>query len=113
MKIYQVHESGGEWEDSYDCIVKSCLEKEKAEEYKKQYEEVLEEILKNSGICNECPLCSGCGSIITAEELTDYCKRVVVDDFKIENGEVVECEKYEFVYNDDTSYEIVEVDVEE
>ena len=35
MKIYQVHKSGGEWEDAYDYIVKSCLNKEKAENYKK------------------------------------------------------------------------------
>jgi len=112
MKIYQVHKSGGKWEDAYDYIVKSCLNKEKAENYKKQYEEEFAKSTKNSKICDLCPFCTGREGVMHAKELTSYCKRVNNDDFVIRNEEVIECKKYEYVY-DEEYYEIEEVDVEE
>ena len=30
MKIYQLHEYGGQWEDSFDYIIDSYLKKERA-----------------------------------------------------------------------------------
>lgn len=43
MKIYQIHEYGGEWEDKYDWIVGSYLSEERAMKehmrLEKEYEE--------------------------------------------------------------------------
>lgn len=52
MKIYQIHEWGGEWEDRYDYIVSSYLSKEKAEAEKERLEKEQAGIMK----CNECPI---------------------------------------------------------
>ena len=52
MKIYQIHEYGGEWEDAYDIIVSSYLSEENAQMELKR----LEEEEANSPKCYECPL---------------------------------------------------------
>lgn len=38
MKIYQIHEYGGEWKDSYDFIVGSFVSRERAILEKKRLE---------------------------------------------------------------------------
>lgn len=43
MKIYQLHEYGGEWEDRYDYIIGSYLRKERAEEEKVKAEKMEKE----------------------------------------------------------------------
>ena len=52
MKIYQIHEYGGEWEDAYDCIVASYISEEKAIAEKERLEQENEVFIK----CKSCPL---------------------------------------------------------
>lgn len=56
MEIYQIHETGGEWEDSYDRIVGSYLNAEKAEEECKRLS--TNEFLRmlSAKACAVCPL---------------------------------------------------------
>lgn len=56
FKIYQIHEYGGEWEDSFDYIRSSYLSEEKAiaeMERMKIEEESIRELSKK---CHRCPL---------------------------------------------------------
>lgn len=52
MKIYQIHEYGGQWEDRYDYIVASYLSEEKAIKEKERLEIEEEGLMK----CSSCPL---------------------------------------------------------
>lgn len=56
MKIYQIHKSGGEWEDKYDIIVGSylSLDKAKAEKERLQLEE--DKRVLQAQKCDKCPL---------------------------------------------------------
>lgn len=56
MRIYQIHEYGGEWEDAYDYIVGSYLSEERAKAEMKQLEKEEKELLNWSLRCHECPL---------------------------------------------------------
>ena len=55
MKIYQLHEYGGEWEDSYDYIIGSYLRKERAEEEKIKAEVKDNKLVEHSNRCWACP----------------------------------------------------------
>jgi len=46
MKIYQIHERGGEWEDYYDYIASSYLSEEKAIAEKERLEKEQAEKIK-------------------------------------------------------------------
>ena len=80
MKIYQIHEYGGEWEDSYDFIVGSFVSRERAILEQKRLEKEEEIIAK----CNSCPLyycvddcnydCENCDDICV-ERAKQYCDR--------------------------------------
>lgn len=54
MKIYQVHRSGGEWEDYYNCIVASYLHEENAMKKKEELEEKQSKRIEQSKKCDEC-----------------------------------------------------------
>lgn len=56
MKIYQVHEHNGQWEDYRDYIVGSYLSKERAIAEKEQLEKEEKDMLEWSLRCHECPL---------------------------------------------------------
>lgn len=56
FKIYQIHEYGGEWEDSYDYIRASYLSEEKAIAEKERMEIEEESIRELSKKCHGCPL---------------------------------------------------------
>lgn len=113
MKIYQIHEYGGSWEDAYDYIIGSYLHKERAELALKEFIK-REEELKN---CNKCPLyycpldCDGidCGTKQCDEFIIkrtkEYCKEYKPtkkdkcanfthyyedSDFRLEEVEVIE-----------------------
>lgn len=112
MKIYQVHEYGGEWEDSFDRIVKSTTKKEKAEGWKKWFEDEFKRTLESSRHCYHCPL--GMDDEVTPERLMEYCPRISETDLKITGSrEVIDCDNYEFVYEENQQYKIEEVEVEE
>lgn len=54
MKVYQVHRSGGEWEDYYDYIVASYLHEENAIKKKEELEEKQNKEIEQSKKCDEC-----------------------------------------------------------
>lgn len=56
MKIYQIHEYGGHWEDRFDCIISSYISEEKAIAEKEKLEKEQEDFIKQSEKCSECPL---------------------------------------------------------
>lgn len=111
MKIYQIHEYGGCWEDSYDFMVASYLSEEKAITRKKQLEDEEKEAIK----CNSCPLyfcpneCDGklCGTDKCSEYVIglvkNYCKGYESDG----NGK---CQNYHFKY-DESFFKIEEVEI--
>lgn len=115
MKIYQIHQYGGAYEDAYDYIVGSYLSQDKAIVEKERFEK--EEKIKRK--CNSCPLyicddeCNGdCGnsidcikhSVKNAKKYCDsyassssdnsgcknYCGNGEESDFRIDEVEVIE-----------------------
>ena len=112
MKIYQLHKSGGEWEDAYDIIIGSYLKKERAEE-KKAEAESDEECLRNqSRKCNDCPFLGEPLSKLDSlfAEYPNYCSETKFE--KYDDYDYIECENY-YMHFDESYYEIQEVEVEE
>ena len=73
MKIYQIHETGGEWEDSYDLIAGSYLSPRKAEiECQKLRVEEDKRIVK-ARKCYDCPLYDSWNPI--TEQVVEAAKR--------------------------------------
>lgn len=54
MKIYQVHRSGGEWEDYYNYIVASYLHEENAMKKKEELEGKQNKRIEQFKRCDEC-----------------------------------------------------------
>ena len=59
MKIYQITEFGGEWEDSYEYVEKTYLSKEKAEEELNKINEELSKAKDMQELCSECKINNG------------------------------------------------------
>lgn len=110
MKIYQLHEYGGEWEDSFDYIIGSYLRKERAEEEKVKAEAKENELAERGRKCNRCPflehLYANLDDLIAKH--SHYCSEVKLKDD--EWG--ITCENY-YSHWDESSFEIKEVEVEE
>ena len=111
MKIYQIHDTFGEWDGYNDYIVGTYLRKEKAEEELEKFRANERELVKQAMECAACPLADW----LTLTEFKDYekdglntCPRFkkFVDD---RDGEVT-CRN---TYNhwDEHEYEIKEVEV--
>ena len=115
MKVYQIHEYGGCWEDSYDNIRFTYLDPVKATTKKRELE-IVEEL---SGMCDSCPLwfcpknciedCNKCGGngyvkIIKAKKYCDRCNANVDEE-----GEI-ECANNASHY-DESRFRIEEIDV--
>ena len=110
MKIYQLHEFGGQWEDSYDHLIGSYLHKERAEEEKIKAEIKEKELRERDKRCKDCPFLEG-----TFENINDllskhpnYCTELKLE----ETDYGLDCENYHFHW-DESSFEIREVEVEE
>lgn len=112
MKIYQIHEYGGEWEDKYDYIVGSYLSEKKAIIKKEQLEK--EEKIRQK--CNSCPLyycqeecdnnCDGCLDR-SIQKIKTYCNKY--EPFNKKEGSM-KC--INFTHNYEESYfRIEEVEV--
>ena len=56
MKIYQIHETGGEWEDKYDMIAGSYLNARKAEIECQKLQVEEDKRVERAQKCNDCPL---------------------------------------------------------
>lgn len=108
MKIYQIHDYGGEWEDKWDIIAGSYLSKEKAKLKKDELEAIQAEFAK----CKNCPLyicddncdddCEKCNRN-KSEKAKAYCDRYEPDrDFK--------CNNYGYDFYE-SYFKVVEVDV--
>lgn len=119
MKIYQVHESGGDYESSYDIIKATYLHKDKAEEHKKELETEYEKLK----MCNSCPIyccidCDedDCGEISCKNRQVDkakqYCDKCDIDYYEEDEEGYREayCKNYNYVC-DNIDYEVEEVDV--
>ena len=110
MKIYQLHEIGGEWEDRYDYIIGSYLRKERAEEEKTKAETEEKKLVEHSKRCNRCPFLE-----VNHDELydlllefPDYCEEIELED--ADYG--MSCLSYYSHWYKSTFY-IKEVEVEE
>ena len=119
MKIYQIHDYGGEWEDRFDYIIGSYLSKEKAEAKMEHLKSDEELAMK----CNSCPLyyCSNdydcgmnCNQCNFIERAKQYCDRYEPFDANKHNPEEYDrddrCINYDY-HMDDHFFRIEEVDV--
>lgn len=115
MKIYQIHEYGGEYEDSFDFIVMSFIHEERAVAEKERLEREAAEAIK----CSLCPL--HCDESFSKAELTKNYEQMIAKRI-IKAKEL--CEHYELEDEDaplscsnyytplyDTFYRIEEVNV--
>ena len=108
MKIYQLHEYGGEWEDRYDHIIGSYLKKERAQEekWKAQLKEKL--LIEHSERCEDCPFIGESTYNFIENRYSDYCSKMDLEE--TECG--YDCKNYYYKW-DKSSFKIVEVEVEE
>lgn len=112
MKIYQIHEFGGEWEDFYDHIIGSYISLERAKDEMAKRQAKIKEELQQSHMCNGCPICDSFGRDdieVLAKECANYCKHFERENY--EDGSI-DCVNWTSRY-DEPSFEIKEVDVEE
>ena len=94
MKIYQVHEHGGEYEDYYDWIVGSYLRKERAKEHKRELEENEKTLEGRSKKCANCPFLDEDINVLPnlLAKYSDYC-----NNFELYN-ELYDGEDFEDIY---------------
>lgn len=111
MKIYQLHECSGEWEDYHDYIIGSYLRKERAEEEKAKREAKEKELIEQSGKCFNCPFVEEDNESLNdlLSEYPDYCTKAKLG--KTEYG-IIDCKNY-YSHWDDSIFKIEEVEVEE
>lgn len=107
FKIYQIHEYGGQWEDSYDYIVGSYLSKEKAEVEKDRLVKEEQDLLDLYTKCCNCPLYSD-------DKMKEYCDRY--EPFDKNKHSLDEFDGDEYCvnlawYHDDSYFKIEEVEV--
>lgn len=111
MKIYQLHEHSGEWEDYRDRIIGSYLRKERAEEEKTKAEAREKEAMEQSKKCNRCPFLEDAFSPNIDHLLgkhPNYCDKV-----QLSAGDYgIDCDNFYLHWND-ADFEIQEVEVEE
>lgn len=111
MKIYQLHEYGGEWEDSFDIIIGSYLRKERAEEEKAKAEAKEKELTSHSKRCRGCPFIEQSFEDLDnlLSEYPNYCNESKLID---EGAWGMDCENY-YTHWDEVTFKIKEVEVEE
>ena len=112
MKIYQLHEYSGQWEDYHDYIIGSYLRKERAEEEKIRAESKEKELIEHHQRCMRCPFLEFENAFVGIDELLSkyagYCQEA-----KLECSDYgVDCVNYRY-HGDDATFEVVEVEVEE
>lgn len=111
MKIYQVHRIGGVYEDSYDYIVGTYLNKGKAEKFREHIIKENEKEYKKYKRCSKCPIWG-----LTKRKynnkpniLSDYCNHSDVEF----DGNEIDCKNMTHSYWDsyEERVEIEEVEV--
>lgn len=108
MKIYQIHEYGGEWECGYDYIRKSYLSKEKAVAEKERMETEEELIRELSKKCHNCPVYVYTEEDVLIEEYCDKYKPYKCDDDDDEEFCENEAWNYEYSYFKIEEVEVIE-----
>ena len=111
MKIYQIHEYSGEWEDFRDYIIGTYLREEKAVKEKEQLEKKERIKIEMRRKCQNCPICdswqrSDKENLI--KECEEYCKLFSL--YQDDEECAFDCNNYMYAY-DEITYEIKEVEV--
>lgn len=105
MKIYQIHKSGGEWEDRYDMIVGSYLKLSDAIKEKNRLREEEHNRILQAEKCDNCPFffdySQATETMLAAAE--KYCT-------KYNLSETNDCSNYEFDI-DESFFDVREVEV--
>lgn len=110
MKIYQLHEYSGEYEDYRDRIIGSYVIKERAEEEKTkdEQEELKKQLLEQQ--CRNCPYhdnIDDCGTM--ANLMRKYCDH---SDIHCDSDGELFCKNF-YLHWRDSNFDITEVEVEE
>lgn len=111
MLIYQIHEYGGQWEDSFDRIVGTYLHKDRAElEMQKlvDAEKICQELYEK---CQNCPIGDLDLQEDTFEEMRHACSTYCGHSQIYEEQYGCGCEN-EAVWREEAYYYIEEVDVD-
>lgn len=108
FKIYQIHRLSGQDEDFSDYIVCSYLHKEKAEIELQKLNEALKEYYALCKRCEGCPARFGC-SVEDTDSVKDICPEFSYNED--EDSLIVFCRNSMFMYEDNISYKIEEIDV--
>lgn len=111
MKIYQLHEYSGEYEDFRDYIRGSYLRKERAEEEKAKAEAEEKELVKKGEKCNNCPVLDAYPFASFDSLLNEHCD--YCSEMKLEETDYgLNCDNY-YHHWDESTFDIKEVEVEE
>lgn len=111
IKIYQLHESGGSYEDYYNIILASYLHKSKAQEHLNKLNKDKRIIEEEVNKCCNCPI-----NHLTKRKynknkdiINNYCDKADIqfDDNYVDCGNILE---YPYLW-DEPYYQIKEVDV--
>ena len=111
MKIYQLHECGGEYEYCYNHIIGSYLKPERAEEEKLKAEAKEKMRMEHSKRCEHCPFIEYPAIDSISDLLAkypDYCTEAKLT----KDGCEIDCENF-YIDFDECSFYIKEVEVEE
>lgn len=112
MKIYQIHESWGMYDDYTDWIVGSYLNKKKAIVKMEEFKRINKEKRAQCDRCLECPLwevdndSDGLNSVI--KKCSKHCSKAKI----IKDPYGYDCDNYQGCY-EERDYIIEEVEVEE
>ena len=110
MKIYQLHQHGGEWEDYRDRIIGSYLKKERAEEEKLKAEKEEETNRARDAQCCRCLYMSDIkDNALLADLMRQHCDH---SDIHCDSDGELFCKAYYYHWRDYNFY-VEEVEVEE
>lgn len=91
MKVYQIHEYSGSYDDFTDYIVGTFLNKEKATEHMKYLESIVADMVADHDRCAECDYDKPC----YIDDGNDYCENYY--DYQCEMENTYEIEEVEVI----------------
>ena len=109
IKIYQIHETGGEYEDRFDNIVGSYLHKEKSKQELEKFKDALSERRMYYQKCSNCSAQFGC-SVSEIDKIRKRCDRFASEDYE---SFIWFCKNAVDSYDESVRYEVEEVDVDD
>ena len=111
MKIYQIHEYSGEYEDFRDRIIGTYLHDKKAIKEKEKLEKEAAAKMEMCRKCQGCPICDSWDrddKDNLAKECEEYCE--LFDLYQDEEECAFNCNNYTYLW-DEPTYKIEEVEV--